>query len=191
MRQLKMEKTSLIVIGVGCAAFALFMIILNIICGVMATYAFENQYKSYWELSDRSSTLQAKEQYISQFVEAIQSNRDKFADYNAIFLKTPQNSLDKNLQAVITLRDRLKDIEQMNETSFEYQTAIQQITAQEQGEAQNMLGDIQGCYFLESYPLIWGWLLLINVFIIVICASISTMCFGKAYTHNISYPPYY
>jgi hypothetical protein len=144
----------------GWIFFSLGMILLIalIIQAVVANYNYERKYLSYWELSDRSSTILAKEQYITQFVDAINQDRGSFADYNALVLKTPQNNFDKNLQAVTTLRDRLKDIEGMNESDFAYQTAIQQITAQEQGEAQNLLGMIQGAYYLGSYPLQWNWI---------------------------------
>lgn len=134
------------------------MLIILIIQAVVASYNYERKYLSYWELSDRSSTIIAKEQYITQFVNAIDQDRSSFADYNAVVLKTPQNNFDNNLQAVTTLRDRLKDIQGMNESDFAYQTAIQQITAQEQGEAQNLLGMIGGAYYLGSYPLQWNWI---------------------------------
>jgi len=131
---------------------------LLIVQAVVANYNYEKKYLSYWELSDRSSTIIAKEQYITQFVDAINQDRGSFADYNAVFLKTPQNSFDNNLKAVTTLRDRLKDIENMNESDFAYQTAIQQITSQEQGEAGNLLKVIGGTYYLGSYPLQWSWI---------------------------------
>lgn len=135
-------------------------------------YDFKTNYKSYWELSDRSSTLQAKEQYISKFIEQIENNKDKFAEYNAVIFKTPQSSFKNNLKAVETLRDRLISIQGMNETDFAYQTAIQQITEQEQGEAQSMLRDIEGAFILKSYPLIWGWYGIISV----LASLIFTFC---------------
>lgn len=144
----------------GWIIFSLGVILL--IClitqAVIANYNYERKFLSYWELSDRSSTILAKEQYITQFVNAINQDRSSFADYNALILKTPQNNFDNNLKAVTTLRDRLKDIEGMNESDFAYQTAIQQITAQEQGEAGNLLGIVEGAYYLGSYPLQWEWI---------------------------------
>jgi hypothetical protein len=83
-------------------------------------------------------------------------------------LKTPDNSFETNYEAVISLRDRLQDISKMNETDFAYQTAIQQITAQEQGEAQQLLTELHGCYILQSYPYLWNWYT-------VICTTILIM----------------
>jgi hypothetical protein len=96
-------------------------------------------------------------------VNAINSNRLDFANYNACFLQTPDNSFDKNLEALVTLRERLNQIKTMDPKTFEYQTAIQQITAQEQGEAHEMLGVIYGCYERENYPMIWEWIGALNI----------------------------
>ena len=46
----------------------------------------------------------------------------------------------------------------MDVTSFAYQQAISQITAQEQDEAHNMLNVIQGRWFLSHHPLFWDWI---------------------------------
>ena len=46
----------------------------------------------------------------------------------------------------------------MDPSSFQYNTAIEQITKQEQGEASAMSGVLYGCYALQSYPLGWGWI---------------------------------
>ena len=46
----------------------------------------------------------------------------------------------------------------MNVQSFAYQTAIQQITQQEQGEAQYMLKVFQGSWMLIHYWYLWNWL---------------------------------
>jgi len=61
-------------------------------------------------------------------------------------------------EALETLSRRLTEIQNMNPSSFEYNTAIQQITAQEQGEANAMLSEFKGCYLLNNYTLIWGWI---------------------------------
>lgn len=46
----------------------------------------------------------------------------------------------------------------MKPSSFEYNTAIQQITAQEQGDSKAMMGVISGCYELAGYPAVWKWI---------------------------------
>ena len=142
--------------GVFLTVLSLTLLILSICLGVSSEYKFEREVMSYWNLADKSSTLDAKSGYIDKFVKALDPN--KFAEYNAIFLKTPNNSFVQNLDAVKTLQIRLKTIRQIPEDSFAYQSAIQQITAQEQGEAQAMLKVISGCWYLKNYSILWGWI---------------------------------
>jgi hypothetical protein len=52
----------------------------------------------------------------------------------------------------------LDEIQKMNVASFEYQTAIQQITAQEQGEAQAMLEVFSGIWWKNNYIFLWEWI---------------------------------
>jgi hypothetical protein len=59
---------------------------------------------------------------------------------------------------VQTLVSRLDSISRTDATSFQYNTAIEQITKQEQGEASNMLDVFCECYTLENRPYIWGWI---------------------------------
>jgi hypothetical protein len=145
------------VLGWIMLVLAVLLFGVGIIMSVFAEYNYDKYFASYWSLADKSSTLEAKSLYIGQFVDKLNSSRQGFADYDAVFLKTPDNSFDKNFQALVSLRDRLNTISQMNESDFAYQTAIQQITSQEQGEATAMLNVFHGCYFLQSYPLLWDW----------------------------------
>jgi len=127
---------------------------------VRSQYKFEKTYLQLWSLSDKSSTITAKQKYIGEFVAALEQGfkNNEFSEYNALFLKTPNNSFIKNLEALKTLSDRLNEIKGMNPNSFEYNTAIQQITAQEQGEAQSMIYTFSRCYTLSNYPIIWSWI---------------------------------
>lgn len=52
---------------------------------------------------------------------------------------------------------RLREIQGMDVNSFEYQTALQQITQQEQGEASAMLEQIKGAWVLGHYWYLWDW----------------------------------
>ena len=160
-------------IGWSLIIISVISLMIIIVVDVVAERDYNSRFGSYWELADRSSTLQAKEQYITQFVSNIQTNRDDFADYNAIIIKTPQNNFDNNLGAVITLRDRLQEVQKMNVSSFEYQLAIQQITGQEQGEADAMMNDIEGAFYLRNYPLLWNWICGILIFLILITLTIG------------------
>jgi len=142
---------------------------------IVAEYHYEKTYAQLWQLADKSSTIPAKQDYIKQFVTALKDGKSKgeFADNNAVFLKTPNNSFDANLKALETLSLRLTEIQNMNPSSFEYNTAIQQITAQEQGEAHQMLSEFQGCYNLNSYSLVWGWIGGIYICFWLICLTVS------------------
>ena len=161
------------VLGYLMLGLAIVLCCLGIVMYIIAEYNYDRYYASYWSLADKSSTLEAKSQYISQFVDKLNNSREGFADYDAVFLPTPDNSFDKNFQALVSLRDRLYTISQMNESDFAYQTAIQQITAQEQGEANAMLSVFHGTYLLRSYPLLWNWYMFIALGILCILGLIG------------------
>ena len=141
------------VVGVVSLVFAAMVLVAVISQNIAESKAYNARFGNYWELADRSSTIAAKSQYIGQFVDALNSSRFEFAEYAAIYYQTPENRFDTNLQAVSTLRDRLNDISKMNDSSFEYQMAIQQITGQEQGEAANLLHVFDQSFAKQSYPL--------------------------------------
>lgn len=127
---------------------------------LIADYHFERDYLQLWALADKSSTIAAKQKYIAQFVAALQSGyeRGEFNPHNAIWMKTPNNSFTQNLNALKSLDDRLGQIQKLNPNSFEYNTAIQQITAQEQGEASHLIYVFEGCYKIANYPMVWQWI---------------------------------
>jgi hypothetical protein len=128
---------------------------------VLTNYVWERDYGSKWELADRASTIKAKADLVTDFLSAIEQSPQRFSDHNAIFLQTDQNSLKNNLSALRTLSLRLEEISTMDPRSPEYQWAIQQITGQEQGEAEGLIGTIKGCYFLRTCAIVWGWIAVI------------------------------
>jgi hypothetical protein len=154
---------------------------------VYANWKFNNQYLYAWNLADKSSTLEAKAKYIDEFVSSLQSNKEQFAQNNAVFLKTKDNSFDYNLQALISLRDRLDEIKTMPKDSFQYQTAIEQITKQEQGEAFQLMEVIEGCYFLQSFNFLWLWHSLIFILIALIFLITAIIMFSIYYEWNLLY----
>lgn len=156
-----MKKLGQILLVIGLA-----MLTYQIRTMVVANYRFERDYLSFWHLADKSSSIPAKQKHIEQFVAALEKGRTNgaFAEYNALWLKTPDNNFNFNLEAVKTLSARLSEIQEMKPSSFEYNTAIQQITAQEQGEAKAMLGIFKECYLLKGYFLIWGWVEIVAFF---------------------------
>lgn len=156
---------------------------------IMASYRVEKNYTQLWELADKSSTISAKQKYIAQFVYALELGYSKgdFTSYNAIWLETPNNSFEVNLKALKTLSERLDEIQEMKPSSFEYNTAIQQITAQEQGEAKAMLNVIIGCYELKNYPAIWGWIggtILAVALLLIVVGAIACVVGAIAWTEG-------
>lgn len=151
--------------------------------GIVSGFIYEKDYGQLWELGVKSSTIQAKSQYVDDFYNALSKGKDegKFAEYNAIWLQQPNNNFSTNLTVLATLSDRLREIKGMNPNSFEYNTAIQQITAQEQGEAVGMLRVFQGCYDLTNYSNVWGWhcllwdLVLLILWILTIIAIVIAL----------------
>jgi hypothetical protein len=143
------------------------VLILDITNGILGSYQYEKNIQSYWNLADKASTIPQKSEYINKFVVALEESRFE-GKYNAIFLETPDNSFDLNLEALKTLQQRLKEIETMDVTSFEYQTAMQQITGQEQGEAYNMLKIFKGIWWKENHFLLWNWICAVNIILSII-----------------------
>lgn len=136
-------------------------VITGYIIGYRSQVAWETGYLQYWVQADRSSTIEAKSENVDKFIAALESgnSRQQFAEFNAIFLKkTAPNSFASNMVALKSLGERLHEIRHMDAKSFEYNTAIQQITQQEQGEASEMIKVFQGCYDLSQWPITWGWI---------------------------------
>lgn len=133
------------------------MIIYEVQQNIVASYQFERQYGYSWNLADKSSTIEAKAEYIGLFVAMLNSNSTDFAENNVQWMTTPDNSFKMNLMALQTLNSRLQEIMKMDVKSFEYQTAIQQITQQEQGEASKLINTIYGCWVKNKHPVVWEW----------------------------------
>lgn len=129
-----------------------------IIDAVHANYEYSNEYSSYWTLADKASTITLKSTYIDQFVSALGSSGLQ-GTHDAIWFPTADNSFDSNFQTLQSLQSRLHTISTMDEGSIQYQTAIQQITAQEQDEATDMLAVFEDCWYKVHHYWLWnGWL---------------------------------
>lgn len=133
---------------------------------IRASYQYENTIGSYWDLSDKASTLSQKSAYLDKYVAALE-NSGLAGSNNALFLKTPNNDFDQNMIALKSLQGRMHQIQGIDEQSFAYQTAIQQITAQEQGEAHELTEAFEGCWYLEHKPFLWGWIDLIAWLVLI------------------------
>jgi hypothetical protein len=148
------------------------LLLITLSFAVIADYQYENKIISQWNLAEKASTIELKSQYIDQFMVAIDKPEFR-GQYNAVILKTPDNSFDANFNALQSFQGRLQEIKTMDVRSFEYQTAIQQITAQEQGEADEMLSVIHGIWLKDNYPLLWDWVCAVQVLL-----SIVILCIG-------------
>lgn len=145
---------------------------------ILANYHYNQSIDSYWELSAKASTLQQKSVYLDKFVEALKDAKLDGTS-NALVLKTPSNSFDQNMVALESLQGRMHQIQGMDEQSFAYQTAIQQITAQEQGEASHLTEVFRGCWYLNNHVLLWGWIDLTAWVVIILFVLISgVVAFG-------------
>jgi hypothetical protein len=162
------------IIGIVLLLIGLVLLISQIGSWMLANNQYKNEIYNYWSLADKASTIDAKSQYINKFVEALDNSGLK-GKYNAVYLKNPDNSFDKNLEMLKTLQTRLYEIKTMNVSSFEYQQAISQITAQEQGEAKNMLDVFEGVWYLENHTWIWDWIAFLWLIfeIVLICIGVT------------------
>lgn len=123
---------------------------------VRASWEYEQSIGCHWSLADKSSTIPAKAEHLDKFATALE-RQNLSGKHNAIIYPTADNSFDANLTALKTLQTRLHEIEGMPVESFQYQTAIQQITQQEQGEASAMLDVFSGTWLLERHFFLWDW----------------------------------
>ena len=135
---------------------ALAILTLYIALHVRADYQYSRTIGSYWDLSVKASTLAMKADYLDQFVAAVDSAH--LSGHNALFFATPDNDVAQNIATLRNLQHRMEEIRGMDVTSFAYQQAISQITAQEQDEAHNMLAVIKGRWFLSHHVFFWDWI---------------------------------
>lgn len=154
-------------LSVVCLIVVILWGVFDIFLGIGAGSEYNQQIESEWDLADKSSTIEEKSKHIDLFVESLESAGLK-GRYNASFYRNPSNSFDKNLEALKTLQTRLREIVKMDPTSLAYQTAIHQITQQEQGEAKEMLSVFEGCWYHENHLLYWGWVFILNVLLTII-----------------------
>lgn len=142
-------------------------LLLIVILGFSTNAEYARDIRWHWTLGDRASTIEAKAEHLEKFYATVVEHRRDFADYSAPIYHTPENSVDRNLEALKTLVDRLQQIRTLDQSTFQYQTAIQQITAQEQGEAEYMMNVFMEAWFLGKYPLLYTWWCLLMVLVLL------------------------
>lgn len=164
-------------IGASLLIISIIFIAIWITVGVRANYEWNSNYYSYWSLGVKASTIEQKSQYIDRFVTALQTAGLQGSN-DALFFPTADNSFDSNFQALQSLQGRLHEIQKMDESSFQYQTAIQQITSQEQDDAGDMLNVLSGTWWKVHHYFLWNpWITFLGVVILIILILISMYCF--------------
>lgn len=126
-----------------------------IITTIQANYEWDTQYGSQWSLGVKASTIAQKAEYVDNFVETLDKSGLSGTN-NALFWQTPDNSFDENMKALKSLQKRLHDIQGMNENDFAYQSAIQQITAQEQDDNTKVIYELEGSWWKVHHPVLWN-----------------------------------
>lgn len=142
---------------------------------VSGNYQYSKNYGSYWSLAEKASSIEKKIEGIDKFVDALE-HANMSGKHDALFMDTPDNGFDENFEALKSLQLRLHEIKEMDIKSFEYQTALQQITQQEQTEAGEMLSVFSGIWWKENHFMLWNWVGLVQVCallaVIFVCVAI-------------------
>lgn len=151
---------------------AIILLIIDGAVTIVGHYQYSKKYSSYWSLAEKASSIEKKIEGIDKFVAALESS-SLSGKYDALFLETPDNSFDENFEALKSLQTRLHEIKEMDIKSFEYQTALQQITQQEQTEAGEMLSVFSGVWWKENHIMLWGWIGAVQVLVLIIVVFIA------------------
>jgi hypothetical protein len=155
-----MKSTGIILLVAGLA-FAITRGVMRMSAGAEYTRLAKN----YWAMADRASTIKQKSEYMDKFVKAVGSMA--LEGYNSDLLyPTQKGDFNENFKALKSLQSRLHEISAMDESSFAYQTAMHQITEQEQGQADEMLSVIHECWGRKNYYTLWNPVLSITFFLI-------------------------
>lgn len=168
-----MEKRTL---GVMATIFGL-ILVSYIGFGVKAWGEYESQYGYNWTMAVNSSTLDKKSYYVDKYIQTIEESGEFNGKSAAILVKTPAEAYENNLASLKDLQSRLKEIKSVDIKSFEYQTAIQQITEQIiTNENRNTL-NIQHMWFINHYFLLSDWLCFFGVIISAILFVVFFICY--------------
>lgn len=152
-------------LGIILTIASIILLIADGITGVLGHYQYSKKYESYWDLAVKASSIEKKIEGIDKFVAALEQS-DLNGNYDAIFLETPNNSFDENFAALKSLQIRLHEIQSMDIKSFEYQTALQQITQQEQNESGAMLSIFSGIWWKQNHFMLWDWICIVQVVVL-------------------------
>src|SRR5579862_4773937 len=150
---------------------------------IHAGYDYSRRVESYWNLGIKASTLQQKSVFLDQYVAALEDS-GLAGSNDALVFKTPDNSFDQNMVALKSLQGRINQIKSMDEQSFAYQTAMQQITGQEQGEAEHLVTTFKGCWYIRHHFSYWSWVGITNYVLLSLFALICLIAMTSRETRN-------
>jgi hypothetical protein len=142
-------------------------------------WEYENKIGNNWDLADAASTIEQKSAYMDQFVKSLENSGLQGMNSH-LFYQTPISGFNQNLIALKSLQLRLKEIKNLDVNSFAYQTAIQQITDQEQGGARDMINVFESCYYKKNYYWYWDWRIIVGMLIL----EIVLVIFGGSIISN-------
>lgn len=163
--------------------FSLMLLAVRIGIHVHTEYDYSRRVQSYWNLGIKASTLQQKSVFLDQYVSALEDS-GLAGSNDALVFKTPDNSFDQNMVALKSLQGRINQIKGMDEQSFAYQAAIQQITAQEQGEAEHLVSTFKGCWYFRRHFSYWSWVGITNYILLSLFALICLIAMTSKQTQN-------
>ena len=176
----KEQKMGRIISGILMILVSSCFCVLSIVQCSSAKIEYHNEVSYAWDLADKSSTLSEKSRYVDEFISNLK--KIEHTEYGAMVFKTKEKRFDLNLKALESLGKRLKEVQKLDINSFAYQTAIQQITGQEQGEATAMLWIFYNSFILEKYwwgyeaVVIWVW----SLWTCICCVGAFLIYFGKS-----------
>lgn len=123
--------------------FFIFWFFFGFISGIIVGYHWNRDVESYFQLSDKASTLDKKYDYILKYAETIKDKGLNEGQARWIF-KTPETDLANNYEVLQTLIQRVKEAKKLNPTSLEYQQAIRQLT-------DNEYAGFDSCVFADGF----------------------------------------
>jgi hypothetical protein len=150
-------------------------IVLYIVFGIISNNKYDTEFGANWQLSKKTATIEQKSVYIDKFVQDIEKGGFG-GKFDAIFNPNDNNSYEQNLIALKTLQQRLHELKSLPMTSFDYNTALQQLSEQQGDISSNMIYTFSGIWYKEHYILLWNWICFVGVIffiILIICSWIS------------------
>jgi hypothetical protein len=153
-------------IGILLIIVTVVWIAITMTYGVRSNHEYSRDYKSYWELSHMSSSIDQKSEYLDLFISNLEAS-GLDGKYNCLKLKTGKNSFDENLLVLKSLQTRLNQLKGMDITSFEFQTA-QQIMNREFSTTNSTLKIFKGIWIKDYNILLWNWVCGIQVLLNVV-----------------------